>query len=917
MSLYETSDSSLTYLVRDQWGTGFVADLELSVVAGRNGWRVEFELDADITDIWNARIVSRVGNRYVIEGMSYNSELPDGGKASFGFVAGGTAPELSGTVLNGLPTDGGDGGSDPVPVPPLVALGEAQTSAGEAPVATIPVTLSTASSEDVLVTFEAFLPGADGSGELLLATGQILIPAGQTAAAIELALSDLGLADLDLPQDLAAFGLRLTGIEGAVLDAANDTAQVDVPAGFLDPGPGDPQPGDPGPGDPGPGDPGPGDPGPGDPAPLPQVSIADIAVGEAATGGPGQGATGSIAPGALSTSGNQILDATGTPVEIRVVNWFGLETQTHTPHGLWTRNWQEMMDQMLDLGFNTIRLPFSGELVLNAPQPNSINYALNPDLAGLNGLHIMDKVIEYAGEIGLRVLLDHHRSAAGDGANEHGLWTTGNYSEADWIGVWQSLAQRYHGNDTVIGADLHNEPHGPATWGDGGPTDWARAATTAGNAIHEINPDWLIVVEGIGGYQGQNYWWGGALHGVRDHPITLAQEGKLVYSPHDYPASVYAQPWFFDGSDLFEVFRNAWGYIYEEGIAPILVGEFGSRLETAVDQAWADAIIAYLGGDLNGDGQIDIPPGDGGMSFAWWSWNPNSGDTGGILNNDWTTVRQNAIELLQPLLQEPPGDGGQPGEGPGAEPLMAVFTIVLDAPATEELVLTWQTQDGTAIAGQDYAAESGTLVFALGEQEKQVSIEILPDRDPADGLTFTLVLDGPVEGDLSATATIVNGPVQDPGNEGPGQGEPGPGDPGPGDPGPGDPGPGDPGPGDPGPGDPGPGDPGPGDPVSDLLAQFTVRTDWGSGATVDLYLTNNGSEAVQGWDVSFDLPVEIQHLWNAQVTGLGGDRYAVSNLDWNAAIAPGQTVSLGFNTNGGGLDAASLNAQANFHYLLF
>ena len=43
------------------------------------------------------------------------------------------------------------------------------------------------------------------------------------------------------------------------------------------------------------------------------------------------------------------------------------------------------------------------------------------------------------------------------------------------------LARRYLGNDTVIGFDLHNEPHGSATWGDNNTaTDWRLAAERAG-----------------------------------------------------------------------------------------------------------------------------------------------------------------------------------------------------------------------------------------------------------------------------------------------------------------------------------------------------------------------------------------------------------------------------------------------------
>jgi len=35
-----------------------------------------------------------------------------------------------------------------------------------------------------------------------------------------------------------------------------------------------------------------------------------------------------------------------------------------------------------------------------------------------------------------------------------------------------------------------------------------------------------------------------------------------------------------------------------------------------------------------------------GMSYAYWAWNADSGDTGGILNNDWTTVNQSKLEVL-------------------------------------------------------------------------------------------------------------------------------------------------------------------------------------------------------------------------------------------------------------------------------
>ena len=39
--------------------------------------------------------------------------------------------------------------------------------------------------------------------------------------------------------------------------------------------------------------------------------------------------------GYLSTRGNQIVDATGATVRLTGINWFGMETDNKTFHGLW------------------------------------------------------------------------------------------------------------------------------------------------------------------------------------------------------------------------------------------------------------------------------------------------------------------------------------------------------------------------------------------------------------------------------------------------------------------------------------------------------------------------------------------------------------------------------------------------------
>ena len=91
----------------------------------------------------------------------------------------------------------------------------------------------------------------------------------------------------------------------------------------------------------------------------------------------------------------------------------------------------------------------------------------------------MDKIIDYAGEIGLKVILDHHRNGAGISTTANGLWYDDKHSETDWVNDWVTLAQRYANNPTVIGADLHNEPYN-GTWGGGGDQPTGRRAAERG-----------------------------------------------------------------------------------------------------------------------------------------------------------------------------------------------------------------------------------------------------------------------------------------------------------------------------------------------------------------------------------------------------------------------------------------------------
>jgi endoglucanase len=353
----------------------------------------------------------------------------------------------------------------------------------------------------------------------------------------------------------------------------------------------------------------------------------------------------------LSTSGAKIVDAKGKTVLFRGVNWFGMEVETHAPHGLWKRDYKEMLAQIKSLGYNLIRLPYSVE-ALRSKSASGIDYSIgsNKELQGKTPLEIMDLVVQEADRQGLLIILDSHRL---NDKRIPELWYGDGFSEADWIDTWQMLARHYKNQKNIVGADLKNEPHGQASWGTNNlATDWRLAAERAGNAILGINPNWLIVVEGVENNVPRqkltHHWWGGNLEGVKRYPVRLSKRNKLVYSPHEYGEGVHKKPYFDDKSfpkNLTQRWETGFYYIARQKIAPIWIGEFGGRLvdSKSKEGIWQNQFVNYIRAKN--------------LSFAYWSWNPNSSDTGGILLDDWKSIdapKQVLLSKILPIKFTPP-----------------------------------------------------------------------------------------------------------------------------------------------------------------------------------------------------------------------------------------------------------------------
>jgi endoglucanase len=109
---------------------------------------------------------------------------------------------------------------------------------------------------------------------------------------------------------------------------------------------------------------------------------------------------------------------------------------------------------------------------------------------------------------------------------------------------------------------------------------------------------------------------------------------------------MYPQSWFSDPKypdNLPAVWDKYWGYLAAD--TPILIGEFGTRLETDKDRQWLHTFKSYIQEKR--------------LNWTFWSLNPNSGDTGGLLLDNWQSVQKEKQDLLK-TIQYPFIDSSAP-----------------------------------------------------------------------------------------------------------------------------------------------------------------------------------------------------------------------------------------------------------------
>ncbi|MFD5420258.1 glycosyl hydrolase family 18 protein [Streptomyces sp. NPDC127069] len=94
---------------------------------------------------------------------------------------------------------------------------------------------------------------------------------------------------------------------------------------------------------------------------------------------------------------------------------------------------------------------------------------------------------------------------------------------------------------------------------------------------------------------------------------------------------------------------------------------------------------------------------------------------------------------------------------------------------------------------------------------------------------------------------------------------------------------------------------GPAQAAASATATYTKVSDWGTGFEGKWTVKNTGTTTLSSWTVEWDYPAgtQVTSAWDATVTS-SGTHWTGKNVGWNGTLAPGATISFGFNGTGPG-----------------
>lgn len=324
-----------------------------------------------------------------------------------------------------------------------------------------------------------------------------------------------------------------------------------------------------------------------------------------------------------------IVDDKNNVLHLKGINYFGFETSCNIVHGLWKHDIDYYLNILHKNNFNFIRLPLAYESAINLDTKVNNNCVTEDsrfqDITVREAINI---IFDKMKKRNMFMLLDIHTLNNIITEKPYGYDYNEKYHTDFSEGIIE-LIKEYNKHENLLGIDIKNEPHGDITF-----EEWESLIDLMLDKIKKETDDYrgVYFIEGV--QQPPFAAWGGSFSTMSPNSFLINNE-KIVFSPHVYGPSVRGDIALNEGTDEFE---HAFGYLsmYNNNI---FLGEFGGKFDK-LDKAYHYRLLEYLKYKKI-------------QNTAFWCLNPNSGDTGGLLFDDWTMINFDKLDYLHKLQPNP------------------------------------------------------------------------------------------------------------------------------------------------------------------------------------------------------------------------------------------------------------------------
>lgn len=411
---------------------------------------------------------------------------------------------------------------------------------------------------------------------------------------------------------------------------------------------------------------------------------------------------------AIYAGGRDLYEGNGRLVALHGFNYFGFNNGQTMLDGFWggpglVNDFATVVHRQKLLGFNAVRLPFSfSDLQGLKPKPFTQTCVMPTDaeiarsvtppgktapasikplpypphrVAGqcngyLPNTTTWDRfkwVVSFYARNGFYVLIDNHLRED----------RTALDNPVHWAKSWAKLVAELRADPAVkakLMVDLLNEPdqYGLRWEAQSGLPGLADLYLQGMDAIEAAAPGTLYFIEGTGQLAINTNWGDGyatnndiiARKGLSNPRPFFARLMRkryarhVILAPHVYGPAVTTNAADSAGQSLVNRLTTSFGSLTKSGFCadstgagsicqtfPVAIGEFGSKLEDPRDLAWLKTFQAYLLNEGEGNDNKHAPI----RNWFWWSWNANSGDTGGLVGDDWMSIQWAKINALNKI----------------------------------------------------------------------------------------------------------------------------------------------------------------------------------------------------------------------------------------------------------------------------